>query len=102
MQEKVDVYSANLADGVSVNKEVRFMYGTQEQYDKLSDGYTWGELTNVNVSYVVKDGDSWESIAGIYSIPVIVLRSRNKNIEELSNGIVLLISPVHLQLYILL
>lgn len=91
MQEKVDVYSANLADGVSVNKEVRFMYGTQEQYDKLSDDYTWGELTNVNVSYVVKEGDSWESIAGIYSIPVIVLRSRNKNIEELSNGIVLVI-----------
>lgn len=91
MQEKVDVYSANLADGVSVNKEVRFMYGTQEQYDKLSDDYTWGELTNVNVSYVVKDGDSWESIAGIYSISVIVLRSRNKNIEELSNGIVLVI-----------
>lgn len=67
------------------------MYGTQEQYDKLSDDYTWSELTNVNVSYVVKDGDSWESIAGIYSIPVIVLRSRNKNIEELANGIVLVI-----------
>lgn len=91
MQEKVGVYSANLADGVSVNKEVRFMYGTQEQYDKLSDDYTWGELTNADVLYVVKDGDSWESIAGIYSIPVIVLRSRNKNIEELSNGIVLVI-----------
>lgn len=67
------------------------MYGTQEQYDKLSDDYTWGELTNVDVSYVVKDGDSCESITGIYSIPVIVLRSRNKNIEELSNGIVLVI-----------
>lgn len=85
------MYSVNLADGVSVSKEVKFMYGTQEQYDKLSDDYPWGDLTNVNVSYVVKDGDSWESIAGMYSIPVIFLRSRNKNIEELSNGTVLVI-----------
>lgn len=91
MQERVAAYSANLADGVSVSKEVKFMYGTQEQYDKLSVDYTWSELTNVNVSYVVKEGDSWESIAGIYSLPVIVLRSRNKNIEELSNGTVLVI-----------
>lgn len=91
MQEKVDVYSANLADGVSVNKDVRFMYGIQEQYDKLSDDYTWSDLNNIDVAYVVKEGDSWESIAGIYSIPVIVLRSRNKNIEELSNGTVLVI-----------
>ncbi len=67
------------------------MYGIQEQYDKLSDDYTWSELNNIDVSYVVKDGDSWESIAGMYSIPVIVLRSRNKNIEELSNGTVLVI-----------
>lgn len=91
MQEKVDAYSVNLVDGVSVSKEVKFMYGIQEQYDKLSDDYTWGELNNIDVSYVVKDGDSWESIAGMYSIPVIVLRSRNKNIEELSNGTVLVI-----------
>ena len=74
-----------------MSKEVKFMYGIQEQYDKLSDDYTWGELNNIDVSYVVKDGDSWESIAGMYSIPVIVLRSRNKNIEELSNGTVLVI-----------
>lgn len=91
MQEKVDAYSVNLVDGVSVSKEVKFMYGIQEQYDKLSDDYTWSELNNIDVSYVVKDGDSWESIAGMYSIPVIVLRSRNKNIEELSNGTVLVI-----------
>ena len=77
--------------GVSVSKEVKFMYGTQEQYDKLNDDYTWGEFNNTSVSYVVKEGDSWESIAGVYSIPVIVLRSRNKNIKELSIGTILVI-----------
>lgn len=91
MQEKVDACSVNLADGVSVSKEVKFMFGTQEQYDKLNDDYSWGELSNTNVSYVVKEGDSWESIAGTYSLPVIVLRSRNKNIKELSNGTALVI-----------
>ena len=91
MQENVDAYSVNLVDGVSVSKEVKFMYGIQEQYDKLSDDYTWSDLNNIDVASVVKEGDSWESIAGIYSIPVIVLRSRNKNIEELSNGTVLVI-----------
>lgn len=74
-----------------MSKEVKFMFGTQEQYDKLRDDYTWGELNNTNVSYVVKEGDSWESIAGVYSIPVIVLRSRNKNIKELSDGTTLVI-----------
>ena len=91
MQEKVDVYSANLVGGVSVSKEVKFVYGTQEQYDKLSSEYTWGSLNNANVLYVVKEGDSWESIAGLYSIPVIVLHSQNKEIKELSKGTVLLI-----------
>ena len=83
--------SVNLVGGVSVSKEVKFMYGTQEQYDKLKDDYTWGEFNTPSVSYVVKEGDSWESIAGVYSIPVIVLRSRNKNIKELSNGTILVI-----------
>ena len=83
--------SVNLVGGVSVSKEVKFMYGTQEQYDKLKDDYTWGEFNTPSVSYVVKEGDSWESIAGVYSIPVIVLRSRNKNIEELSIGTVLVV-----------
>lgn len=91
MQEKVDVYSANLVGGVSVSKEVKFMFGTQEQYDKLNDDYTWDEFNNTSVSYVVKEGDSWESIAGLYSLPVIVLRNRNKNIEELSPGTLLVI-----------
>ena len=91
MQERADVYSANRVDGVSVSKEVRFVYGTQEQYDKLSDEYTWGALNSPNVSYIVKEGESWESIAGAYSIPVIVLHSRNKDIEELSTGTVLII-----------
>lgn len=91
MQEKVDVYSANLVGGVSVSKEVKFVYGTQEQYDKLSDEYTWGALNSVSVSHIVKDGDSWESIAGLYSIPVIVLHSQNKEIKELSNGTILVI-----------
>ena len=91
MREKVDVCNVNLAVGVSVSKEVKFMFGTQEQYDKLNDDYSWGELNNTNVSYVVKEGDSWESIAGIYSIPVIVLRGRNKTIKELSNGTILVI-----------
>ena len=91
MREKVGVYSVNLVGGVSVSKEVKFMYGTQEQYDKLNDDYTWGEFNNTSVSYVVKEGDSWESIAGVYSIPVIVLRSRNKNIKELSIGTTLVI-----------
>ena len=91
MQEKADVYSANLAGGVSVSKEVKFVCGTQEQYDKLSDEYTWGALNSVSVSHIVKEGDSWESIAGLYSIPVIVLYSRNQDIKELSTGTVLLI-----------
>lgn len=91
MQEKVDVCSVNLVGGVSVSKEVKFMYGTQEQYDKLKDDYTWGVELTPSVSYVVKEGDSWESIAGVYSIPVIVLRSRNKNIKELSIGTILVV-----------
>ena len=91
MQEKVGAYSVNLVGGVSVSKEVKFMYGTQEQYDKLNDDYTWDEFNNTSVSYVVKEGDSWESIAGLYSLPVIVLRNRNKNIEELSPGTPLVI-----------
>ena len=91
MHEKVDVYNVNLVGGVSVNKEVKFMYGTQEQYDKLSDEYIWGDLNSANMLYVVKEGDSWESIAGMYSLPVIVLRTRNKNIKELSKGTILLI-----------
>lgn len=83
--------SVNLVGGVSVSKEVKFMYGTQEQYDKLKDDYTWGEFNTPSVSYVVKEGDSWESIAGVYSIPVIALRSRNKNIKELSIGTILVV-----------
>lgn len=74
-----------------MSKEVRFVYGTQEQYDKLSDEYTWGAVNSVSVSHIVKDGESRESIAGLYSIPVIVLQSRNKEIKELSNGTVLVI-----------
>lgn len=91
MQEKVGVYSANRVDGVSVSKEVKFVYGTQDQYDKLSDEYTWGALNSANVLHIVKEGDSWESIAGLYSIPVIVLHSRNREIKELSSGTVLVI-----------
>ena len=91
MQEKAGAYSVNLVGGVSVSKEVKFMYGTQEQYDKLNDDYTWGEFNNTSVSYVVKEGDSWESIAGLYSLPVLVLRNRNKNTKELSNGTILVI-----------
>ena len=91
MHEKVDVYNVNLVGGVSVNKGVKFMYGTQEQYDKLSDEYIWGDLNSANMLYVVKEGDSWESIAGMYSLPVIVLRTRNKNIKELSTRTILLV-----------
>lgn len=91
MQERADVYSANRVGGVSVSKEVKFVYGTQEQYDKLSDDYTWGALNSVSVSHIVKEGESWESIAGLYSVPVIVLQSQNKEIKELPNRTVLVI-----------
>ena len=50
----MDAYNVNLVGGVSVNKEVKFMYGTQEQYDKLSDEYIWGEINSANMKYVVK------------------------------------------------
>lgn len=74
-----------------MNNKVNFVYGTQAQYDRLQDEYMWGAFNGPTVYHFVKDGDSWESIAGMYSIPVAVLRSRNTPIDTLSAGIKILI-----------
>lgn len=62
----------------TTNKPVQFKAGTQEAYNKLQqkDEHTWSTLSTSSKprrTHVVQWGESIQSIAGLYSMPVMKL-----------------------------